>query len=225
MHWIKKVLFLLCCIVGVIFARTSGIAVKNLNVRKGPSIASEVIDVASSGALGTVIEKTESREIIDTSREFSYHWYKVDFDNGLSGWVFGQYFYTLQKEVGDFTLKGSSYELLIYEEDGYLNDPPYNDQYDVPVIRSSNGEAELIQFDGSFTIPPEGHRAPYFALVGNTAISESLKTVPSVSQGRLLFTISVSHQIGGGGYTLVVEYRDGQFYAVGVRGYKMRYDA
>lgn len=193
-------------------------------MRTGPSISSEVIDVAPAGALGVVHKETEKNEIIDKEREFAYFWYKVEFENGLSGWVFGQYFYTLRKVIGSFKLSGTSYELLIYEENGYLNDPPCDDQYRIPVIRQTNGSTQFIQFDGSFTIPPEGHFAPHFALVGNTGIQESLNTIPTVSQGKLLFKVGVSHQIGGGEYTLVVQHKDGLFHAVGVRGYSMSYD-
>lgn len=222
MTHIKTNLLLICCLIGL-YAQQTGIAIKNLNVRTQPSISSEVVDVISSGTLGKVKKTSNETEIIDQSREFEYHWYEVEFDNGINGWVFGQYFYTHRKEIGTFSINETIYQLNIFEENGQLNDEPYNDQYRIPVIIKGHNDAHMIQYDESFTIPPEGHKAPYFCLVGNTAIHESIKTVPQSSQSKLHLEVQVSHQIGGGSYTLVLTQKNGQFHAIDVHGYSMTY--
>lgn len=200
-------------------ANSGIVAASRVRLRQGPSIAEVIVTELPLATIATILDATADRNRIDSTREFSYCWYKIELPDGAQGWIYGQYFYPLEHEEPQvITIGGERYHLAVFREDGYLNDMPSQDQYALPCfLREKDGGASLFSIDEQAYHWLPGYQETSgreislpgntFLLVGNAGMSETVASVSVERRGAsevLRLKIDFSLQAGGGTYTLIL---------------------
>jgi hypothetical protein len=214
------VLALLVVTCSGVFALSVGIvAGTRVRLRAGPSLSDAIVRELPLGTIADILDATTGRERIDTTREFSYCWYEIELPDGARGWIYGQYFYPFRYEGREaVAIGGEWYQLAVFQEDGYLNDMPSQDQYALPcLVRERDGKAVVFGIDPSYyrMLPSYQETSgreivlpgTTYLLVSNTGMSEQVVSAESGQvEGAevLMLKISFSLQTGGGSYTLVL---------------------
>jgi len=216
------------------FSQLYNIAVivsNDVNVRSEPSLSSKIISKAKLWERVEVIDTDEKEYQLDEDREFYYNWYHVQLENGIEGWVYGQYVYTHQGSIEKYTIaiNGNNYLLLTFKEPAISHDEPGSDQNKIPLFYNAKKKRFypiIYQYSKilSGAIYRDEPLGDYFRLVSNTGGSDYVMLDKSITVGkseRFKVNYGAGYQVGSCSAELVIVYENGQFYLDDVVNYKV----
>jgi hypothetical protein len=211
----------------------------NVRARSGPGTYSSIITTFNTGYLVKKLGKTEKPVRLLKSREFHYHWYRIEYKPGKTAWIYGQFLYQYSarsdKFNAIFSFKGRKYRVLEFNEEAIEYDAPGQNQFTFPCIYSLNeGKVyplyinpaiyKKIEFRLDFceheSDPYVCYKKKLFLFIGNMGGAEGIEKKLYIRSSTIIIPVFMSLQDGGSAYDMKVIFSKGMFRIIDIMNYR-----